>query len=139
MPNRDVHVPVSAAAGAIAAGACSFDEPIAVIISRVIGGTVGGYIGGLMPDIIDSPRNGPNHRSIGHGLIPIGLICSLAFKAVIGFRERLKADAESVREDAPPQSLFLEAMIGVIDGFIAGYLAHLALDVGTPKGLPILA
>lgn len=139
MPNRDVHVPVSVSAGGLVAGVCAIDQPIEVLLSRTAGGAIGGWLGGLMPDIIDPSKNGPNHRSLGHGIIPVSLICSIGFEKFLSLRDHLKDKSDRARfDDDLSTSLLLEALIGAMDGFIAGYLAHLALDARTPKGLPII-
>ena len=139
MPNRDVHIPVSQTTGVIIAGLFSIDQSTEVVISRMIGGAFGGYLGGLMPDKIDPSSNGPNHRSIGHGIIPIGGALLFGSKSINSARKWLKDKADSSRHEGNLlNSLLYEFVIGVIDGFISGYLAHLALDSRTPKGLPFI-
>lgn len=92
-----------------------------------------------MPDIIDPSKNGPNHRSIGHAIVPMVMVCSFGYKKLMSLRDYLKDKSDHARSDDDlSTSLLLETSIGFLDGFIAGYLAHLALDSRTPKGLPII-
>lgn len=140
MPNRNVHLPVSITVGAGVATLVASDEAFSVKLARAFGGFLGGGCGGLLPDIFDPPRNGPNHRSVGHGILPIGGALVLGRDALIELRGRIKEFADDRRADGMIMlALAAEFLIGTIDGLIAGYVAHLALDATTPRGLPLVA
>jgi len=140
MPNRNVHLPVGRAAGVATAGYLAKDEDWFLILLRASGGYLGGKAGALAPDIIDPSSNGPNHRSIGHGIVPLSSIALLGKDALTGLRNKLMEWAEKFDRGRFPVFTWLcHFAIGLIDGFLAGYLSHVALDSMTPKGLPVIA
>ena len=55
MPNREVHVRTSGAAGTLFASRQARDEPEAAQIMELLGGIAGGIAGGRMPDLLDPP------------------------------------------------------------------------------------
>ena len=137
MPSRGTHMIVGAAAG-LGATVC-FPVPYENIDSAWyrLGALVGGVCGAITPDIIDPPRS-PGHRGIGHSVTAntVGL-SGLSF---------FLQDAESyfsdlIQEAQADQRHFLAALLqfiaGLLWGFVAGQVSHLALDILTPKGLPM--
>lgn len=92
-----------------------------------------------MPDLIDTP-NSPNHRSLAHGVIPIGTVALMGKDTIVKVRMWLKDKATAYKnEDDLLMELLCEFCIGALDGFIAGYASHLALDACTPRGLPAVS
>lgn len=135
MPNRTVHIPAGVASGATFASVRAINERDEVIYARAIGGLIGGYFGAQMPDIIDPSTNGPNHRSLGHGILPNTCAAAYLHRPYENLRRYLNVRAE---EYTLIPSTLMQCLIGVLDGFIAGYVSHLVLDSFTPKGLPLL-
>jgi membrane-bound metal-dependent hydrolase YbcI (DUF457 family) len=93
------------------------DEKIG--IKEITSATIGGILGSFVPDKIDFPKN-PNHRSIGHGALPVGFTIYKSLNIMN-------------RRELP---LWLRY---AIYGFIAGYVLHLLADFTTPKCIPVLA
>lgn len=121
---------------------------------ETIGGMIGGLIGGKTPDskYVDPSSLGPNHRRFGHSWTMLGAHVYVA-DAVISawekfFRER--ADEAACRlancltlSDLERLLLVFQEVAwrvtaGLLAGFIAGYVSHLALDAFTVKSLPIV-
>lgn len=105
-----------------------------------VGGVLGGIAGGKLPDIIDRPDT-PNHRSFGHSWTLVG--CStLAEKKVTIFRNiftelQTKATELNSKGDSFGAGCCHLAAAFMI-GLVAGYGAHLAADMVTPRRLPLL-
>lgn len=137
MPNRTVHIPAGVASGATFASVRAINERDEVIYARAIGGLIGGYFGAQLPDIIDPSTNGPNHRSLGHGVLPNACAAAYLQKPYEDLRGYLSVRAEEYNTPIP--SALIQCLIGMLDGFIAGYVSHLVLDSFTPKGLPLVA
>ncbi len=118
MPNRNTHLPLGALAGF---GISLFAARIRnenIGFSEIAAATLGGTLGGFVPDKIDLPIH-PNHRSIGHGVFPVG----------IGVFETIKI----VNNENFPSWLRY-----ALYGFIAGYTIHLLVDATTPRSIPLL-
>jgi hypothetical protein len=155
MPCRDVHRPVS---GAIGLGYSSYrahrryrgrpakELPIA---AEAIGGFAGGWLGGALPDIIDPPTS-PQHRNFGHGVATVAGVVTWTADALMDLQERLRSQADRLQEDrwqlqndfdlaiSTIAELALRFLAGLLDGLIAGYVTHLALDFWTPGGIPLI-
>jgi hypothetical protein len=120
------------------------------LLLEAIGGLLGGRIGAKMPDIIDPPTS-PNHRSIGHGVVPVVAGTAVAVRGLDRAQPKLRqradrhAAARAQSSNRIAQLLHLLAEwacrigAGVLAGIIAGYGSHIALDAFTPAGLPVLA
>ena len=140
MANGKVHVAVGRGAGVATAGIAARNEDAQVIFLRALGGFFGGDLGGRMPDLLDPPCNGPNHRSVAHGLIPLGSTMVWGKDSFVRLRDFLKQKAlEFSRQESFLMAALCQICIGIVDGFLAGYASHLALDAVTPMGLPIVA
>lgn len=146
MPNRQVHVPVGIASGAAVAVWCARDQRLEYAIAEMVGGALGGWAGSRLPDIIDLPSH-PNHRSIGHGVLPCGVALAEAVRRLPDLQAYLREQA-SVREAVCPggrderlslSSILLRFLAGASAGFVAGYASHLALDAPSSKSLPLIA
>lgn len=149
MPNGKTHKRVGAAFGAVAAFIRADGQTMEHRLIESVGGAIGGYFGGIVPDLIDPPTN-PNHRSLGHGMIPAATGVRYTVPNVSDWQNSLRelAQAHAVgRENAQTEfDAFLHEVAGVtcrlgagaIPGLIAGYISHLVLDARTPKGLPLI-
>ncbi len=150
MPNRKTHKKVGAAFGAGAAFLKSSGQPMEYRLIEALGGAFGGYYGGIMPDIFD-PATSPNHRSWGHGVIPVAGVARYTIPNVGDWQKNLRDLANTCaarRENAQTEAdAFLYGAaeiacrlgVGAVPGLIAGYISHLVLDAGTPKRLPLIA
>ena len=130
MPGRTAHTLAGAAAGYLAASSADTTkqegagwEPLA--------GIAAGCIGGRLPDLLE-PASTPNHRAVAHSAaVAVGLWW---FWRAMNSR----SDRETSRR--PPTQLRPGEILAatVISAFVMGYLAHLALDLTTPRGLPCI-
>jgi len=77
-----------------------------------------GGIGGILPDVIE-PATNPGHRGLFHSVIAAVIVVS-ALCAMWQYMEKHKKEPDW--------------------GFVLGigYTSHLALDMVTPMGLPIM-
>jgi uncharacterized membrane protein YfcA len=126
------------------------EQPASHIVLEILGGALGGLTGSRLPDRFDPPLH-PGHRSVAHGLVPVGCVGSYCWRQLSDWQEalrRLAAEQTRARsgrvtalEQAAHQLLemLFRLLAGFIAGLLAGYASHLALDVLTPKGLPIIA
>jgi len=135
---------------------------------ETVGGVIGGDIGALIADVVE-PGTSPWHRGPAHSCAAGIGILSLGdtLKSVESFcrqqadkkaEQRSKLDAIEMKPDpsqpdvfVPSSSSALEKLLlliaeylwrlaaGVTNGLAAGYISHLVLDAGTPRGLPMLA
>ena len=131
MPNRNEHILIGAAGGALFGlaqyvfdqqqGLASQPEPwskddLIGTIGALGLGALAGAIAAQLPDLIDPPDS-PNHRSIGHGIAGTSILAS----QLNGFMGTL----------TDPSSRIL------VRGFQVGYISHVAADATTPKGIPL--
>lgn len=147
MPSRAVHSRVGAVAGAAAAFAAANAESDGDRLVEALGGMLGGYVGGLLPDGIDAPTT-PNHRSVGHGGLAVTILAKATWAA---FAEQLRARSvacvvasadpalpQETRNALQFQATLYRLAAGFVLGFPAGYASHLALDLFTPRSLPLI-
>ena len=136
MPNRDVHVKVGVGSAicATVATAIVLDEKLTFeeMLLRVLGASIGGYMGARVPDIIDPSSRGPNHRSIGHGVVSNGTLYAFSKDKFLDTRKKLSNETEQRKR------LFNQFIVGAMEGFVTGHASHLVLDSRTPKGLPLV-
>lgn len=149
MPNKNVHVPVGLVAGGGAALYMSRGQELPNRALEVIGGCVTGAVFAGLPDAIDPPTS-PNHRSVGHAVLPAGVTAAV-LKDVVADVQAFLRDAAAAREDRGRYSqdgferfanallaLSLRLLAGAVPALVATYLAHLAVDATTKKSLPLL-
>jgi hypothetical protein len=149
MCNGRVHRRVAVPVGACAAFLAAHDQPLHLRIIETIGGALAAIPGTACPDFIDPPRS-PRHRSVGHGLLPIGAAGFWAAKNLRRWQTWLRTWASHYRQQVAGEQdpwrrfLLIAAEIaftlaaGAVAGFLAGYASHLVLDATTPAGLPVL-
>lgn len=150
MPNKKTHVTVGTIVGGGHAAYKAWGQEPYQIFLEALGGALGGYVGGRVPDIIDPPTS-PRHRSIGHGVIPNGIVSAICYKNLGNWQNSLRsraADYQSKREQAEGlvdqiKYGLLEALCYILSGFLAGlgagHTSHLLLDLTTPSRLPWFA
>jgi len=98
MPNRDVHVKVGVGSAIFTtvATAILLDEKLTFeeMLMRVLGASIGGYLGARIPDIIDPSSKGPNHRSIGHGVVSNGALYAYGKDKFLDTRKKLSDETD---------------------------------------------
>lgn len=150
MPNRAEHTRVGVAVGAFFALVFAEQQtqgdsnPLA----EVIGGSLGGWLGGIMPDILE-PGTSSYHRDFAHSLALAGTSVRYAQMAewqaacrsraaLCDTQARSLVVASSQRSQVELVALFWRVLAGALVGFGAGYISHLVLDGGTPRGIPLI-
>lgn len=120
------------------------------LLIEALGGVIGGNLGARMPDIIDPPLH-PRHRSLGHGVVPVGAGAYASVRSLQGWQEFLRREANRRAELSPVANSPLESLwhwvvsllcrlgAGAVAGFLAGYGSHILMDAVTPSSLPLIA
>lgn len=149
MPSARVHVPTSSLAGFLFSLHDARREPPQAQVVEGIAGAIGGALGGKAPDQLDPPTS-PNHRARAHG--------AALGASLLALRPRLGELACWLREQARGWdeqaalcsvdsldrlacqviALLCRALAGLLNGFYAGYICHLGLDLFTPAGIPVV-
>ena len=149
MANGKVHKIVGISAGGGLAYLSTSDMQAADRILEMLGGCFGGALGGKAPDWIDPPTN-PNHRSVGHGVIPVASIAKWYFENLPKWQATCRAAAEQhsqLRQQSQTNlhsawhglmEILFRLIAGFLAGLPAGYLSHVGLDAVTPKSLPFV-
>lgn len=115
MARFKTHVTVGVLIGGGIAVYDSYHDSGEVDFGILLAGIIGGLFGGILPDVIE-PATNPNHRKLFHAILPMAVVL-------------LKSDFAGVEN--PRARAFLK-------GLLWSYVGHLALDLGTPKGLPVM-
>ncbi len=150
MPNKQTHVRVGTLTGyGFAAYRAREQEPLNMLL-EAIGGGIGGYIGGRLPDIIE-PASWPGHRQLAHSAVTGVGIGIGGYKLLEQWEEWCRSEAERYRREKEQRTLsgleeflyiltdiVLHIAAGALNGLVAGYLSHLALDASTKKRIPLL-
>jgi len=149
MPNRPIHVLTSVPAGVVYSFYKSNNQNGLPRIIESAGGTLGGYIGRILPDWFDPPRH-PGHRSLAHGLAPVATGAAFWYRSLDNWQDhpRQIADqhaycrATSTDFASTEWHAFAEWVLRLLSGFLAGmgagYITHVALDLATPRCLPLV-
>lgn len=149
MPNRNVHWPVGAVAGAGYATYMANGQRSSHVMAEVAGGVLGGIGGGLLPDYIDAPVS-PCHRAEAHSVALTGVAGGYLSSQLPAWQASLRTQAERYAQmrslAASPCAQFFYWLLelafrfasGVLAGLLAGYASHLVLDALTPSSLPLL-
>lgn len=151
MPNRAVHDVFGTAAGALTAVARAGDQPNTHIFLEAFGGCIGGFAASRLPDKIDPPTC-PNHRDMAHAIVPVGGALGALWELVAQTQKELRSHADSLateRQSSNSMSDFgrlwnqlvewvCRILAGALAGAIGGYASHLALDMGSVRGLPLI-
>ena len=147
MANRLKHHMWGVGAGIGAGLLLAPQEDALGFIAELLGSAIGGAVGGQVPDVLE-PALSPNHQAVAHGGLAV---VGLAYAARAGWAANCRKQATACRERAAlfgrtleeqqadrVEELLWRLVAGLIIGFIGGYASHLALDAGTPRGLPLL-
>lgn len=151
MSSRREHRDVSIIAGAATALLTTRKNASAYeVVTEMLGGAVGGNFGGWTPDALE-PAIHSHHRDVFHSYTTAAVVTVKSRKHVARWKARLRAKADRfAAERAASQNWFdklllllaelaCRAAAGFLGGIVPGYLSHLVLDSGTPRGLPLIA
>ncbi|HVA01300.1 MAG TPA: metal-dependent hydrolase [Terriglobia bacterium] len=157
MPDGRTHKAIGAGAGMAFALYRAKDQNGQNSLAEVAGGAAGGYIGGLLPDILE-PAVSSWHRDVAHSWAAGGAIISLN-NWLSAWETACRENAEKCRAipmvargagfvpvTVDPLAQFLSTiaelfwrfLAGLLNGLVAGYVSHLALDAATPRSIPLL-
>jgi hypothetical protein len=149
MPNKAKHISVAMPVGAAYAAIQANNINGLPFVLEVAGGALGGVVGGVLPDRFDPPLH-PWHRSLGHGLVPVGTAAYYWQRNLETAQSDLRARAD-VHSALAARSTGLECvwhsavewffrlLSGFVAGIGAGYISHVALDFGTARCVPVFA
>jgi len=121
MPNRKAHSVIGSASGTAFYLIESYKKEEDFHLGDCIAAALGGLLGGIIPDYLDPPNN-PNHRKFAHSVL-LGAGSTLNIEKIFKWVDSLD---------------IYDFWKWLLKGLIFGYLSHLALDLGTPKGLPLI-
>ncbi len=148
MPNAPTHALAAVPSGAAFSLFRARNEPGAAC--EALGGAIGGWIGGKAPDYFD-PATCWNHRRFCHSWAVLGAGVFLTEAVLTGWEKfcRTKANEIAWRLAHDPSLSGLARLLysgaeilwrttaGMLGGFLAGYISHLALDAFTVSSLPL--
>ena len=148
MPGRKVHT----AAGAVAGGAYAYYKARAERdFDRLVetgAGIASGALAGCIPDMLE-PAVTPNHRGLAHSMVAGYAVTAVKLDNWSSYcRERaehfrqlqLHPTVEPIRRLLYWfAEMFWRLAAGCLNGLQAGYASHLALDLLTPRSLPLVA
>lgn len=149
MPNGRTHMLLGVAAGAGTAAFAARRQEGAAIFVEAVGGALGGLAGGALPDLIE-PATDSWHRRLVHSYAAATATCVGAYAGMARLQADFRARAERHRQFVRASVDFWERLwhgiaaafwhlaAGVVAGLAGGYVSHLVLDAGTPRGLPFL-
>jgi hypothetical protein len=127
MPNRRTHLIGGGVSGVAASLATSKGEPLGDrLVEALVAGTAGVFAGAL-PDVLE-PATNYYHRRGAHTWAAGGLVIAGAvlLACVIQMEQQRQVQGNPVAPVALPL-----VVRGLLKGFPAGYVSHLALDAGT--------
>jgi len=148
MPNGRVHRRVGRPTGAVYAAVQATRSPLGNPIAESLAGWFGGDLGARLPDLLEPGCW--NHRQAAHSAAAAAVLIRStaaiqAWAELCRVRARQhRAIAADPRLDSVDQfahclaELFWSGLAGFLNGLLAGYLSHLALDAMTPSSIPIL-
>lgn len=150
MSNRRTHDIAGALVGGglAAAAALGAGQPLEYVVLEALGGALVGVVGARLPDVLE-PATTPFHRSTFHS---VGTLLAVGAGTVVSearYAERLRSCAAEYEDRvaaAEPLDAFLWQLLaalcrvaaGAVSGLGGGYISHLACDLSTPMGIPLL-
>jgi hypothetical protein len=160
MPDGATHKLIGASGGCVFAAYRAKDQNPGSWIAELAGGAIGGYVGGILPDILE-PAISSWHRGVAHSYVGGATVVATAIEVLSKWEIACRTNAENCKATpaivipggmfvaAPPDpvyqflsslaELFWRLMAGFLNGLVAGYVSHLALDAITPRSIPLLA
>jgi hypothetical protein len=122
----------------------------AELAMELLGGVLGGRVGSRIPDVLE-PAIHSHHRDVCHGLTFAMTALPTGARLASTAQDRLRARADQFRarreasEDGFERLVMAVAEIvcrvaaGFVGAIVPGYASHLALDAGTPRGIPLMS
>lgn len=148
MPNRRDHDLAGGLSGAAYAVWRAHQDPAGSPVLEGFGGLGGGVFASRWPDFLEPACW--NHRRTAHSATIGALIVVFANRIEEAAAWcRAEAAAHEVRAQDPTLSaseqamraavaVLLRLLAGFLNGLVAGYVSHLAMDGCTPAGIPVL-
>jgi len=148
MADGPTHAVAGIVSGAGAAAISAMNHTPLALALETAGGAFGGYGGARAPDVLDPPTS-PNHRHIAHGIGTTAFVGFMVYETLVQWQAALRARADQLAAERPyltndlaralnqVAEWVLRFLAGTVIGFPAGYVSHLVLDAGTPRGLPL--
>lgn len=149
MPGFNEHKTIGGFVGGGAALLCAHNQPPALIVAEVLGGWFAGQHAGTWADLAE-PATSSHHRDFCHALMPTAYAATLVFQRVDSLQTVLRGHAQECFQLAAATNdgiqqfvnvtagLLLHVLAGAVPAVPSGYLSHVALDAGTPRGVPLL-
>lgn len=151
MPNGRAHAIIGAGIGGAAGLYAAQGEPDYAQILVALGAIFGGRAGGRTPDLLE-PAIHPHHRDFFHSATAGSVLAWRGSQAYSAARQTLLADAARLRSEREmlPLDDSRRAWLGLAEaanylafgamlGFVVGYLSHIAADLSTARGVPIMS
>lgn len=150
MPNGPVHKIVGSGAGLVYAGFRGGSQPLEYQLTEAVAGAIGGYLGGSLPDALE-PAYSSWHRDFMHswsvGATIVGIASKLEWWEHHCRQRASHYHSLRMFAEITPWASFLYFLLelfwrmaaGFINGLLAGYVSHQALDACTPRGSPLFA
>jgi len=151
MPGHRVHQVLGVSAAGTVALARSDGLPDVGTVIYCLSALVGGSVGAALPDTLE-PAAHSHHRDVFHSGGAGTSVLVGAVKAGGSMGADLRAQAARLRArrlELPaghPERVGLAfseyaiyALLGFTVGFAVGYATHVLADMGTPRGVPLLA
>ena len=117
---------------------------------ELLGGALGGRVGSHLPDFLE-PAIHSYHRDVCHSLTFAVTALSAGAKLASDAQARLRVKADEFRARREQSDDGFERFVlglaeiicriaaGFVGALVPGYASHLALDAGTPRGIPLLS
>lgn len=150
MPDARTHRGVATLAGVgVGLYAVRNVSTLDAALARILGSVLAANLAAMVPDVLE-PAVHSRHRKVFHSVAALAGTARVSLRppqrARLGEREaeavRLKAHRAALAPQDPDRLwLWLAEMlqhlfIGAAMGAPVGYLSHLVLDAGSPRGLP---
>lgn len=149
MARRRTHIAAGMVSGAVMAAYAGRREVGPHRVIEVVGGALGGALGAVVPDLLE-PAINSWHRSLAHSYITAGMGIAVLPQRITAWQEYCRSEAGR-HEDLCAMAaddwgrfghalwaLLSLILSGLAVGLAVGYASHLALDLTTPRGLPLL-
>lgn len=143
MPRAKTHNRLGVLAGASLATHCARGLPSGRIFEEAFGGAIGGLVGSRLPDGIE-PATSPNHRGSAHSVAAASCLLHAIGSPLANVQQAIRENAARYRAqhgDIIATRLWetlCHVVAGILPGLLGGYLSHLAADLTTTRGLPLL-
>lgn len=148
MPGHYEHKRVGGPVGSLAALSFAWEQPGALALVEALGGWLAGEQAAGLPDWIE-PGTSSHHRGPAHSVALATLGGVTAFENTRKLQSELRSAGRECFQAVQSSSNGLQQLVfgtlglvfhlaaGAVPAVPAGYLSHIALDAGTPRGVPL--